>query len=298
MGNRFLRAALRGLTPGFLALAAQPAWAHTTQSAGWFGETWIVAALCVSSALYAAGAARLMRTAGRGHGEIVTAILWFVAGSATLAIALTSSLDELGAHLFSAHMVQHELLMLAAAPMLVLGRPLATWVWAFSPVHRRMIGSWTKKPFVAGPWAVLTHPLSAWLLHAAALWTWHLPRLFEAALFNEGIHALQHTCFLFSALLFWNAVLRPGHTPRASALVSVFTTMIHMGALGALLTLSGQIWYPAYGDSSLFWHLTSLEDQQLGGLIMWIPGGLVYFAVGLALSMRWLGGGQFSAAHS
>jgi putative membrane protein len=71
-----------------------------------------------------------------------------------------------------------------------------------------------------------------------------------------------------------------------------------MGALGALLTFSGQIWYPAYGDSSLFWHLTSLEDQQLGGLIMWIPGGLVYFAVGLALSMRWLGGGQFSAAHS
>ncbi len=120
---------------------------------------------------------------------------------------------------------------------------------------------------------------------------WHVPATFQYALASNGIHALQHFCFLFSALLFWWAVLgRHGvHNSRGASIVYLFTTMMHTGALGALFTMSEAVWYPYYGSKAQAFGLTALEDQQLGGLIMWIPGGLSYVAAGLVLCARWLG---------
>ncbi|PYK35494.1 MAG: cytochrome c oxidase assembly protein, partial [Verrucomicrobia bacterium] len=119
---------------------------------------------------------------------------------------------------------------------------------------------------------------------------WHAPALFEATLENESIHALQHASFLFSALLFWWAVIhgRKRALGFGLAVLYMFTTALHSGLLGALLTFANSVWYPGYAERTAAWGLTPLEDQQIGGLIMWIPAGLVYIAAGLALFAGWL----------
>ena len=135
-----------------------------------------------------------------------------------------------------------------------------------------------------------TLSLESWLLPAVALWAWHVPRLFEGALASSTMHGWQHTSFLASALLFWWAVLGDGaeRPHRGGAMLYLFTTMLHTGALGALLTWSAVPWYPAYAGSVGLYGYDLLEDQQLGGLIMWIPGALAYLFAGLALAARWL----------
>jgi cytochrome c oxidase assembly factor CtaG len=135
----------------------------------------------------------------------------------------------------------------------------------------------------------VTGPLAAWLLHALAVWLWHIPALFEAALNNSFVHTLQHLSFLLSAMLFWWSVLRP-KTPgdQGVVLASMFTTMVHTGALGALLTLARTPWYPSYLATAAQLGVSALEDQQLGGLIMWVPAGGVYILCGLVTAARWI----------
>jgi putative membrane protein len=257
----------------------------------WSFEPWVVAPLALSAALYACGVARLWRHAGRFRGIGRRQVAAFAAGWIVLVAALVSPLDALGAYLFSAHMVQHELLMVVAAPLMVLGRPLAAWAWAFSPAQRHAIGRGLRVRWWAATWTLLTDPLAAWALHALALWLWHVPRLFDAALANEGWHALQHACFLGTALLFWWAVLgrdTRSHPNSGFALAYLFTTMLHTSALGALLTLAPTAWYEGYAASTAPFGLDPVQDQQLGGLVMWIPGGFAYVVAGLVMVARLL----------
>jgi cytochrome c oxidase assembly factor CtaG len=252
-------------------------------------EPWVLACLGLSAGFYAVGFARLSRRAGHGRGVSPTAVAAFAAGWLVVVAALVSPIDALGSVLFSAHMVQHELLMIAAAPLLVLGRPLAVWVWAFPPAWRSALGGFFHRSAWRRPWLLITAPLSAWVLHALALWLWHVPALFEAALASEFVHAVQHICFLGTALIFWWSVLGVvTRRHRGIALLSLFTTMVHTGALGALLTLSTVVWYPTYRASAPGWGLTALEDQQLGGIVMWVPAGFVYVVCALFLAGRWL----------
>jgi putative membrane protein len=140
-------------------------------------------------------------------------------------------------------------------------------------------------------WRGLTAPLTAWLLHAAALWVWHIPVLFNAALADPALHDFQHASFLITALIFWHSLLRHGaHAARGGAILYLFTTTIHTGVLGALLTFARNPLYAPFDVGLRVWgSLTPLEDQQLGGLIMWVPGALVYVGVALTLLARWLG---------
>jgi len=279
-----------------LTLAAPAAWAHAREGAAtdlwrWSFEPWVLALLMVSAALYAIGAARLWRHAGLFRGIGARQAAAFAGGWLVLVVALVSPIDAAGAYLFSAHMVQHELLMVVAAPLMVLGRPLAAWAWAFPKAQRHAIGRWVRVGWWAAFWALITDALAAWILHALALWLWHVPRFFEAALRNEGWHALQHASFLGTALLFWWAVL--GHDARSRrtsglAMVFLFTTMMHTSALGALLTLAPTPWYESYVATTAMLGIDAVQDQQLGGLVMWIPGGFAYVAAGLAMVARLL----------
>jgi cytochrome c oxidase assembly factor CtaG/cytochrome c2 len=211
----------------------------------------------------------------------------FWSGWGTLGVALISPVHALGTVLFAAHMVQHEMLMLVAAPLLVLGRPLPRFLRALPLPWRRQLGTVGKS--LQARWRVLPHPLIAWALHAAALWVWHVPRLFQATLTSELAHACQHLSFFGTALYFWWALLY-GHQKLQGygvAVLAVFTTALHSSLLGALLTLAPTPWYKAYAHTAM-WGLTPLEDQQLGGLIMWIPAGAIYLLAALALSVGWL----------
>src|SRR5205085_1430820 len=130
-----------------------------------------------------------------------------------------------------------------------------------------------------------------WLLFALALWVWHAPALFEAALRNEMIHALEHLVFLVSATLFWWVLLkptRPSYTHYGMAIPYLFTTALHSGILGALMTFGTQPWYRFYTAQVSPWGLTALEDQQLAGLIMWVPGGALFTVLTIAYFAAWL----------
>ncbi|HYC35946.1 MAG TPA: cytochrome c oxidase assembly protein [Usitatibacter sp.] len=277
------------------AAAVLPAMAHhpagveaAALASRWTFDPWVTLPLAASLALYVVGLRRLWARAGRGRGISGREAACFAAGWLVLAASLVSPIDALGGALFSMHMVQHELMMVVAAPFFVLSRPVEAWTWAMSPSWRRSAGRITRGRFFAAAWRTLTEPRGAWIFHAVAIWAWHIPPLFEAALANEGVHALQHATFLASALAFWASVITPA-TRRgdAVALASLFTTMLHTGALGALLTFAPSAWYAHYLDAAAF-GLTPLEDQQLGGLVMWVPGGLAYVIAGLVLVGSWL----------
>ena len=118
------------------------------------------------------------------------------------------------------------------------------------------------------------------------MWLWHLPALYEAALANEQVHALEHAIFLGTAWLFWEQVLRPQRRTlfaEGTAILLLFTTALHSGILGALITFAHTPWYRSYGATTAAWGLTPLADQQLAGVIMWAPGGVVYLIAMLAL---------------
>jgi putative membrane protein len=241
---------------------------------------WTVALpILVAAALYAIGTARL-EARGREHGRLRIAA--FALGCVALWVALLSRIDRWGSELFALHMVQHELLMLVVAPLLVAGRPLPVFLWAFPGAIRVSLGRATRATWVAGTWRFVTRAPVAWGLHALAIWAWHAPVLFDAALRSGLLHDAQHLSFLLTALLFWFSLLR---TRRAglAAVIYLFTTTLHTSVLGALLTFAPRPVYAAYLQSAGLWNLTPLEDQQLGGLIMWIPGSLVYVALALLI---------------
>jgi cytochrome c oxidase assembly factor CtaG len=264
-----------------LAHAGEPLAPHDLWTA-WELEPGAVVPLMISGLLYAIGARRR-------RGVRQTEMLYFWAGWLILALALISPLHPLGEVLFSAHMAQHEILMLCAAPLMVLSRPLIPMMWGLPLPTRKAIGRWTKRQWVQGAWSAITLPISAWWIHAVALWSWHAPALFQATLNNEWVHAVQHMSFFVSALLFWWALLcRRGPAGYGPAILYLFTTTVHTSVLGALLTFSKRVWYPEYGSRVANWGLSALEDQQIGGLIMWVPASLIYVAAALLLLAAWL----------
>lgn len=291
--------ALGALVPApALAHAGRPLQPHDLWTA-WSLDPAVVAPLLAGGWLYARGVERVWRRSGTGRGVRRWQAGCFAAGWITLLLAMVSPLHPLGEALFSAHMAQHELLVAVAAPLLVLGRPLVPLLWAV-PVHwRRAAGRWAKAGPVRGGWRMVSGPFAAWLLHAAALWLWHLPGPYQAALAGEGLHALQHASFLGTGLLFWWALFhgREGRLGYGAAVFYLFATAMHSGALGALLTLSPTPWYPAYDGTTAAWGLTALEDQQLAGLIMWVPAGVSYLVAGLALLAAWMRESERRAAR-
>jgi putative membrane protein len=163
--------------------------------------------------------------------------------------------------------------------------------WAFAQRTRRRIGRAVQARWLVSTWSTLTDPVMAWCLHATVLWLWHVPALFTAALLHDGVHTLQHTTFLVSGLFFWWTAL--GGDPRIGrstgvAVASLFTTMLHTAALGALLSLAPTPWYPPYLTTTAALGMDPLEDQQLGGLVMWVPAGLAYVIAALGLLGRML----------
>jgi putative membrane protein len=255
--------------------------------------------LGVAALLYCRGLVRLWPHV-RARREVAWRAGAFSMGWLSLALALLSPLDTYAAGSFALHMIQHESLMLIAAPLLVLGRALPIFLWALPGGARRVAATASRAHAIRTIWSRLTSPLSAWSLHAAALWLWHVPALFNAALANPVVHDWQHVSFLLTALVFWHALLRHGsHPTRGMAVVYLFTTTVHTGVLGALLTFARAPLYSGLDRGlSYYWGLTALEEQQLGGLIMWVPGALVYVGIALALAARWIRDTEMTTSRS
>lgn len=258
----------------------------------WVSWTWEPAALVglgVTGWLFGRGVRRLWR-AGRGRGVGVGRVVTFYIGLAAVGIALLSPLDGMGETLFSAHMVQHLVLILVAAPLLIYGDPLPAMMLAL-PLRPRLTLRSIGRSAASHRMIAFFTPVAVLLLHVGVLWVWHVPVLYEAAITHEWLHAAEHVTFLATALLFWSVVVptgvrpRPGYGPR---ILFVFANLLQSGALGAIILFSAEVLYPLHEVGAAAWGLTALEDQQLAGAIMWIPAGIVYFIAMAALFLRWM----------
>jgi putative membrane protein len=256
----------------------------------WTFDAPAIASLIVLGTFYAVGAIRLRRSAERRFPKLWQP-LCFAAAWIVLAVALLSPMAAVSESLLSVHMTQHELLMVVAAPLLVLSRPLGVAIWALPRTWRVGLGRFTRRPTVAGFWRFATGAVTVWLLHGAALWIWHAPPLYQAAVRDDRVHAAMHVCFLASALLFWWALVhgRYGRIGYGIGVLYVFLTGLHATALGALMTIAPRPWYALYRARAAAAGVDPLEDQQLAGLLMWVPFGIVFLVVGLALVAAWLG---------
>jgi putative membrane protein len=268
----------------------------------WNPDPWILSVLLGLGGLYVAGVRRLWREAGRERGLPRWRVGSYVAGMWVLVLALVSPVDALGETLFSAHMVQHMLLMVVAAPLLVLGRPVIAYLWALPAGWRRAVASGPFRSMgVRRGWTVLSHPLTVLVLHVAALWAWHVPALYQAALGSPLLHGLEHASYLFTAMLFWWTLSRAGRMGRwpgyGAGMLYVFGAALQSGALGALLLFARTPWFPAHAPGAELWGVDLLVDQQVAAALMWIPAGLVYTAAMLVLFVAWLRKADRAASH-
>jgi putative membrane protein len=255
--------------------------------AAWSFEPVVVGLLLLSLVGFSLGLVSQTRSLGRGPDNWKARSVMFVAGWLVLVISLVSPLHSLGGALFSAHMIQHELLMTVAAPLLILSRPYPVFLWSLNPGNRNRMARVIHK--LTARFGLFATPLVSWLIHALAIWVWHTPRLYNATLSNDWMHTAQHLSFMSTALLFWWCVFPMGRERNhGGGLLFLFTTAVHTGTLGALLTFSSEVWYAGYGVSSIAWGMTPLEDQQVGGMIMWIPGGIAYLVAALWIAARML----------
>lgn len=216
--------------------------------------------------------------------------VWFAAAVALTILALESPLDFLAdRYLFSAHMVQHLLLVLAVAPLLAISAPAA-----LAEDMRRHMPAWL--------WRLGTRPLTGFVLFVSDLWVWHAPALYEATLRSESIHVLEHLSFIATAVVFWWIAFAPEvgsrRLPALARVGYVFLAGIPNTMLGAVITFAPGVLYGSYqlaleqpGLGRVLasqYGVTALGDQELGGLLMWVPGGFVYLAIIIVILVSWL----------
>jgi len=198
------------MTPPLLLHATTgPLWAD------WDWEPGVVLPLAIAAVMYVRGL-RLLWDEHVGRGIRVWEAAAFGAGWTVSVLALVSPLHALSEQLFVAHMVQHELLMVVAAPLLVVGRPLVPMLWSLPSRARRGVGGVTRRQAVRVSWRFVSRPIVAFVLHGTAIWLWHAPALYQDTLHSDAIHALQHLSFFGTALLFWWTIVH-AHGARASA---------------------------------------------------------------------------------
>lgn len=257
----------------------------------WTFEPVTVGLLVASALLYTSGVRAARRHAADGPAFPAWQLAAFAGGLLALAAALISPLAWLSDAFFSAHMTQHEILMLVAAPLLVMGQPLLAFLWAVPRRRRAGVARAVRSGPLLRAWQWLTAPMVVFLLHGLALWLWHVPALFEWALHHEGVHAVQHLCFVVTAALFWWGMVhgRYGRAGYGLGVFYVFLTALHSTLLGALLTIAPSTWYRSYELTAAQQRIDALADQQLAGLLMWVPSGVIFIVIGLALLAAWLG---------
>jgi putative membrane protein len=216
----------------------------------------------------------------------------FTGALLALGVALISPLDALSTALASAHMVQHMLLVLVAAPLLALSAPWSTLLRGSPLGVRRAVGRWRRRLGLRrASLRALRHPATAWLLHVGTLWFWHAAVPYDAALDNQLLHVLEHASFLGTALLFWRVVIgtrSSERVPNGLGALLIFAMGMQSVLLSVLLTFARAPWYSGYATTTTPWGLAPLADQQLAGVIMWIPAGLVYLVAALTLMVAWI----------
>ncbi len=241
---------------------------------------WLGIALLIALYLLASGPWRSRfrdsRPVERGQ------VVWFLSGMLIIWFALVSPLDEMSdQYLFSAHMVQHILLTLVAPPLLLIGTP----GWMLCPLMRYDL--------VKRAARVLIMPVIAFAIFNLDFMIWHVPALYEATLENEAIHIIEHLLFIGTAFLNWWPILSPlpelPRLPYPAQILYLFLDAVPSTVLGAIFIFGSDVMYPAYAAAPRIFGIGALDDQMLGGLIMAMPGGMIYLVVLSIVFFLWLG---------
>jgi putative copper resistance protein D len=213
----------------------------------------------------------------------------FMSGLAAIGLALVSPVEAYEGLLFSVHMVQHMLLELVAAPLLLAGGPITLTLRVARPTVRRRLLAILQSRIVH----VVSFPVIAWALFAAVNWGWHFSALYDQALENQLLHYIQHATFLGASLLFWWPVIgadpSPWRLPHPVRLFYLFLAMPQNSFLGVAIMSASTVLYPHYATNARGWGPSPLDDQKMGGIIMWVVGDIAFLVgmgVVVALWMR------------
>ena len=264
----------------------------TSLLSSWRWRTDVIAVLATLAAAYVVGWQRLRARDAR------SAPAWrlplYLGGLVVLGLALLSPIDTLGSLLFFVHMIQHELLTMAAPPLLLLGNPLPMVLWGL-PVGLRLRAGRLLVPGtrLRTVLRLMTAMPVTWPLYVMTLWTWHWPEAYGASLRFEAVHDTQHLSFFTAALLFWWPIVNPapvlhGHRHHALRIAYAVPAAFQSQALGLIFAFFSKVLYPHYEAVPRLWGLTALEDQRVAGLIMMQVEGLTYLLVVLVLVARML----------
>ncbi len=270
--------------------------AHGASAAGWEGAAsvfvlaglagWVVAHLLGTARC--AGSRPHLLTGIRRTGP--WRLVAFLTGVAALAVALGPWSEEAVDRSLAAHMGQHMLLIVVAAPLLAAGAPGTPLVLLLPVRGRQRVARFRQQLRHAPVTRDLLRPVTGWLLSITTLWVWHLPPMYEAALSSPWLHALEHACFLLGAWTFWWHVLHEGpqRVRGGAAVLYVFAATLPAAALGAVLTFATAPLYPSQAQGAVAAGLDPVRDQQLAGLVMWVPPDVLYLLLTVALFLPWL----------
>lgn len=262
---------------------------HPVAQVGWTSWTihWsTVIGLAALGGLYLWGARRVQARAAAAGEDIPVLPRWqqitFFAGLFVIFASLNGPLHDLSDYyLFSAHMVQHLLLSLAVPPLLLVGTP----GWLLRPLLAvRPIGSIAR---------AVTKPIRCFIIFNVVISLWHLPPLYNTAMAYHPVHIVQHLTFMAASVLMWWPFLSPmPELPRLAypgQMLYCFLMVIPMSIIAIYIAMADHVLYPAYSIAPRIWDLTPMSDQQIGGLIMWVPGGLLFYVVMTFVFFKWAG---------
>ncbi|MBI4641615.1 MAG: cytochrome c oxidase assembly protein [Candidatus Tectomicrobia bacterium] len=283
----------------FSLLAPSAVWAHKASaeidpaftgfltSWGFRADVGLVVAVLASTCT--AGWWRLRNKGRRDTGRRWQLIL-YLTGLVVVCLALLSPIDHFATELFTMHMVQHLLLTMIAAPLLLLANPLPIFLWGLPQRIRHRIGRLLSRDAVVrqGVWVLTSMPV-AWLVFVVNLWAWHHPAAYQAALQNNLIHDLQHLTFFGTALLFWWPIINPapklhGRIYPGFQIVYLIAATGQNTLLGALIALPERVLYPFYAAVPRLWGLSPLDDQAFAGGIMWVMGHMYLLPILLVIA--------------
>ncbi|MFQ5933045.1 MAG: cytochrome c oxidase assembly protein [Dehalococcoidia bacterium] len=247
----------------------------------WGGDPSVVIGVFLLEALYLLAVFPLRQRYGWADEVDSKRIISFTLGVWAIFIALYSPLDTLSDHfLFSAHMVQHLILVLVVPPLLLMGTP-----------------GWLTRPLIRSPRVfrgaqVLTHPVAAFLIFNGIFAIWHIPTIYEAGLNHLSVHIIQHLLFMATGVLMWWPILSPlselPRLPYAGQVLYLFALSIPPAIVGGLITFSDDVLYPTYANAPRIWGLSAAADQQIGGVIMKLPGFLILVAAATIIFFIWV----------
>ena len=218
----------------------------------------------------------------------------FFLGLAALVLALASGIELLAGDLFSVHMLQHMLLTIVAAPLLMLGAPVRPLLRGMPAIVRTgVVRPLAGSSAMRGLMHLLRHPLVAVVIYVGGLYLWHWPSLYDAAVENSALHGLEHLHFMLGALLFWSVVIDPepfkGTLPYAARIVYLLLAGAAQNTLlGGLLSFSTRVLYTHYAATTARLGVDTLTDQRIGGAIMWVPGDAIFLAAVSGAFFMWL----------